>query len=209
MDCGIGRRTRRLTTCTGSTTVVRASAYALNHLGRQTVAEVGSNGACGDEPGKHSTGEAFDLSRVRFSRGTVIDCNCSWQHTPSGKRRYLGLLAACRLQFGLVLGAGYNSDHNNHIYGDNTFSIPQLVRTTSRSDTCIVQQACAWLNGSTISIDGVWGSGTESAYQSLLTSMRVQCKNPKTNWWDMVEFFDLIAKDGFSGQSASFYRGTC
>jgi hypothetical protein len=166
-------------------------------------------GVCKDDS-YHASGRAFDLSQIRFTDGTLIDCNAYWQGTLAQQRQYVGLVAQCRLVVGTVLNAWYLPDttHRNHVHFDNgTAFVP--IRESKDSDTSIVQAACNYLNGESLKLDDDWGSLTQAAYNRLLTTLKVQCLNPKSKAADATLFLGLIAQTGLAGAPAGTYLGPC
>jgi hypothetical protein len=68
-----------------------------------------------------------------------------------------------------------------------------------------VQYACNLLNGAGLSVDGAWGSLTQTANQNLLSKFKMTCLNPRTSSWSTQEFLHLIMRAAFRNQSAGFY----
>lgn len=162
---------------------------------------IGDIGAGFCKTGYHGSARALDISQVRFTNGTYIDTNYSWRGTTTHRRWYVGLAAQCRLEMGTVLTAWYNAEHQNHIHIDNGSGFVP-VKTTWRSDTVLIQAACNYLNGESLGIDGVWGSGTEAAYKRLLGKYGLSTANPKTNAYDAGQLLGGIAQNGLNGQLA-------
>jgi hypothetical protein len=173
-----------------------------------TISFIGDIGAGFCKSGYHGSARALDISQIRYTDDTYIDTNASWRGSTADIRRYVGLAAQCRMVVGTVLTAWYNTEHQNHIHIDNgTGFVP--VRTSARSDTLLVQVACKYLNGESLSIDGVWGTGTEAAYGRLRSRLRTGCTNPKTNAADASLFLGLIAQTGLNAQTAGSHLGPC
>ena len=173
-----------------------------------TIDFVGDIGAGVCKSGYHGSARALDVSQIRYTDGTYIDTNASWRGGTADIRRYVGLAAQCRIVVGTVLTAWYNADHQNHIHIDNgTGFVP--IRTTARSDTTLIQAACNYLNGETLSIDGAWGPLTEAAYGRLRSRLRMGCTNPKSNAADASLFLALIAQTGLNAQAAGVHLGPC
>jgi hypothetical protein len=169
--------------------------------------EVGVSDFC--KAGQHPLGKAFDLTAVYMTgTGPFIDTNWSWRPEAGlyNQRQYVGLVASLRRYFGTVLTAWYwpDTSHQNHIHFDSGITI-EPITSSLVSDTTLVQAACNYLNGATIAVDGSWGAATEAAYQSLLTTLRCQCLDPKGSLNDMWIFLDLIARTGGSGSDAGQY----
>lgn len=156
----------------------------------------------------HACGRAFDLTAVYFTDGGYVDCNRSWRWGLTHKRRYLGLAAQLRREFGTVLTAWYNTAHKNHIHFDNGSAFT-VIRTSYRSDTTLVQASCNYLDSAGLSIDGVWGPRTEAAYQNLLRAFHLQCYDPKTSTWAASVFLEKIVQHCYANKSAGYYVGSC
>jgi hypothetical protein len=170
---------------------------------------IGDIGAGFCKSGYHGSARALDISQIRYTDGAYIDTNYSWRGTTQHRRWYLGLAAQCRRFVGTVLTAWYNSDHQNHIHIDNGVGFVP-VRTSARSDAVLIQAVCNIMVGDGTTIDGVWGSQTEAAYNRLRTQMGV-CGDPKTNMNSAYSFFGLIAAAGLNGRYAGApgYKGSC
>ncbi len=174
----------------------------------KTIDFIGDIGAGYCKSGYHGSARALDLSQIRYTDGSYIDTNASWRGATADIRRYVGLAAQCRTVVGTVLTAWYNAQHQNHIHIDNgTGFVP--IRTSARSDTLLIQAACRYLNGESLTIDGAWGAATESAYSRLLARLRMGCTKPKTNAADASLFLSLIAQTGLNAQAAGAHVGPC
>jgi hypothetical protein len=149
----------------------------------------------------HGQGRAFDLTRVQM-HSVAVDCNTSWRSDRSMavRRRYLGVVACCRLHAGTVLTAWYNAAHTNHIHVDN--GVPfTVVRDGMRSDTTLVQATCNFLMGSGMAVDGIWGPVTEGGYNELRRRMGLGSQNPRTSASHARTFLTHIAVRSLSGRS--------
>ncbi len=165
------------------------------YWGRGSIDWIGDVGAYGCKPGCHSQGRAIDVTAVRlYQSGAVIDMNVAWRGTTTEKKEYLAVWAGLRRDVGTVLSNSYNSAHRCHFHADNGVSAPTL-RQSAKTDTLLTQRACNLLDGAGIAEDGIWGSQTEAAYGSLLTSLGLAGRNPKTNAWHMILFLEAIMKE--------------
>jgi hypothetical protein len=190
--------------------IANLNTYA-SSVGGFTVDWVGEVGVTVCKSGFHGEGRAFDLTQIRFSNGTFVDMNWAWRTsgcaTVATRRRYLGVVASLRRHVGTILTGWYNADHANHIHFDNGVAI-QPIRSVL-SDTTFIQAVCNYMNGESLVIDGDWGPLTDAAFSRLLTKLRMQCRNPRTNTANMALFCELIAKAGITGQAAGAFVGPC
>ena len=172
---------------------------------------IGSVGVTVCKSGFHGEGRAFDLSQIRFTSGNYFDMNVEWRESCTSLRwirAYVATAASLRRYCGTVITAWYNTDHHNHIHFDNGVAV-QPIRPSWRTDTTLVQAACKYMNGESLTIDGDWGPITEAAYGRLRTKLRMGCRNPKTSTADALLFLHLLANAGFKGQAAGYYVGPC
>ncbi|MCP3882456.1 MAG: extensin family protein [Sulfitobacter sp.] len=177
------------------------------HWGPGSIEWIGDVGAKVCKTGCHSSGRAVDITAVRLG-STTVDTNQAWRGTTQQKRQYLAIWAAFRRDVGTVLTNAFNSDHQDHMHVDNGATAP-TIRTSAKTDTTLVQTACNLLNGASLSVDGVWGSGTEAAYQSLLVSLLLHCTNPKSSSSACQQFLELITKTAIANTTAGTYTGGC
>jgi hypothetical protein len=191
--------------------ITNLNSYA-SSVGGFTVDWVGDVGVTVCKSGYHGEGRAFDLTQLRFSDGSFIDMNWAWRTsgcaTTVTRRQYLAVVTTLRRYVGTVLTGWYNTDHANHIHFDNGIALPP-IRTSVRTDTTLVQAICNYMNGESLAIDGIWGPLTDGAYGRLLSTLRMQCRNPTGNTGDMALFCELIAKAGITGQPAGTFVGPC
>lgn len=114
--------------------------------------------------GKHGEGRAMDLNAVYWNGGSSTNL-FGGDHASSNqqtRRRYLSVDATCRRTFKFVLDGWYNSDHANHIHQDDTS--PVSFQTSSSSDVKFLQATLNNFNGSSLAVDGAWGSATLAQY---------------------------------------------
>jgi hypothetical protein len=160
-------------------------------------------------PSMHTYARAFDLDAVRFADGFTCDMAYSWRSgvTTRHKRCYVAVAASVRRRFNTVLTAWYNSDHSFHIHLDNGATLGPL-RRESKADTVLVQSICRYLNGSSISIDGSWGSGTERAFKALLP--KTNCGgDPTTSVSALRTFCDTVTVNGVVDQPLGHFGPGC
>lgn len=157
----------------------------------------------------HQEGRAFDLTKVLFTDDSYIDMNWSWRQGQRGNRRYLGIAAHCRMNFGTVLTRWYNTLHHNHIHFDNGIDVTPIRDEKSESDATLVQAACNVLNGESIAIDGAWGSQTEAAFNRLLGAFDMACLQPKRDLAHALLFLSYITRHGLADRSAGYYKYGC
>lgn len=127
--------------------------------------QMATAGACVNKTGAHGAGRAFDLDIVSWYYRSCSPYN--GQHASSNlaiRRRYVGVDAFCRRQFKYVLDGWYNLSHTDHIHVDN-YGGSRVLDKGYRSDVVFVQAALNNLMGANLSIDGVYGPNTDSAYR--------------------------------------------
>lgn len=191
--------------------------YAYNYAGK-SIDWIGTYGVgvCSASGPWHPAGRAFDLTRIEFSPGPYfMDGNTTWrsERTLMSKRLYLGIVASARRWMTTVITgwATYDTAHDNHIHVDDGLSnnVAGPISTGRGVDTVIVQAACNFLNYENLVMDGAWGPATSSAYQRLLSALRMTCYNPLTSWPDTQLFLNYIAVNAFANQPATWFRGNC
>jgi hypothetical protein len=106
-----------------------------------------------------------------------------------------------------VLTYTYNADHHNHVHIDDSVPLGPINGPGTRTqDTFLVQLACNYLNGASLVVDGLWGAGTQTAYESLMSAFRMRgCVSPRGNLADARLFLQNIASCGFRNASAAQY----
>lgn len=160
----------------------------------------------------HYFHRALDLTRLQYP-GAHIDMNSSWcsSATLASRRGYIGAVASLRRWFRTVLGAGY-PQHNDHVHFDNgsspLSSVPN-IRTSSTADTLIVQRACVEINGSTMSIDGSWGTQTWNGYYALLDKLNMCCLSPTSNASHARLFLYYVSLHGLRNRAAGYWKYSC
>lgn len=157
--------------------------------------------------GCHSSGSAFDLTAIKFAQ-TKVDMNLDWRSSrPLNKRRqYLAIWAGLRSYNTVVLTNAFNAAHECHMHIDNAgLAGTAAIDTSLKSDTTLVQTASNLLNGTSLAVDGVWGSGTATAYSNLLSAFDMSCTSPTTNLWHMLSFTWLISKTAMANTTAGTY----
>lgn len=184
--------------------------WAVNY-GPGTIDWIGDVGVQVCKAGCHSTGRAFDLTAIRLG-ATTYDMNVIWRADQSlaNRRKYLAIWAAMRRDCTTVLTQLYNSDHNDHIHVDiDSDTTPPPIRTSATSDVKLIQHACNLLNGTALSVDGVWGTQTSNAYNSLLNNFRLSCYSPTTDYFHMRALVEMICQAAMANQNAGTYLGPC
>ncbi|GIH03880.1 hypothetical protein Rhe02_19470 [Rhizocola hellebori] len=139
--------------------------------------EIWSNGVHVDKPGMHQYGRAIDISRMRpknYNDGNVFNGFIGrydvWRsYTGStlttARKRYWGTVASLNKYFGVVLTYAYNSEHYNHVHADNS-EANTFNRSTSQ--VLMVQAVCNYIWGYSTTIDGVWGSQSDTNSRNAL-----------------------------------------
>lgn len=167
------------------------------------------------KPGWHRHGLAIDFTRFNFSDdGRFVDMNRHWRDDRIRlRRRYLAVLAMCRKHFGVVLHGRNDPDgsHVNHIHVDRSRHAVALNKN-NRTDATIVQWAGRDLAGLGTVIDGIWGSQTQTAYNTLMSKFKMTRAsggcwdfNPLSAAADMRIFMDMIGRHAFADKSAGAY----
>jgi hypothetical protein len=172
------------------------------------VAWVGDVGACDDDPPSsyHAQARAYDLTKIHFTDNSICDMNWSWNQNLTQRRRYLAIAALCRVYFGNVLTAWYNSAHSNHIHIDNAYANVPPIRDDVASDTSLVKAACKYLNGADITINGNWN---ESAFQNLRDAFGMGCLDIRGNYNHTFVFLTQIARCGLNNVGANGVPDWC
>jgi hypothetical protein len=139
-----------------------------------------SYGAYVNKPGMHGLGRGFDIASVSFTApdGTFIkgfDCRYDkWRNGNSvhlWRRRYWTLSASLHRSFRHVITYLYNTQHHNHIHVDNDIYgvyTNASFSTGSRTQVLHVQAVCRYVWGHATTIDGNWGSQTQSHSTAVL-----------------------------------------
>ncbi|HEX6681503.1 MAG TPA: hypothetical protein VF062_01820 [Candidatus Limnocylindrales bacterium] len=139
-----------------------------------------SYGAYVNKPGMHGLGRGFDLASVNFT-GTDGDFikgfDCRYDQWRDGsavtlwRRRYWTLSASLHHRFKHVLTYVFNAEHHNHIHVDNDgygSNNSASFSTGSSAQVQHVQAVCRYLWGYSTTIDGSWGSQTQSHSTAVL-----------------------------------------
>ena len=181
--------------------------YSARHGQLDWIGEVGAQ-VC--KSGCHSSGNALDITALRFNN-TTFDMNVGWRNgQPFVQRRgYLAIWAGLRMYCRTVLTNAYNQAHEDHIHVDNDgrgSAAPPAIRTAASTDTKLIQTTCNLLNGASLAIDGSWGSATTREYDDLLDQLGMACLSPTTNFWHARTLLILIMRHGFASASAGTYR---
>jgi hypothetical protein len=125
----------------------------------------------------HITGRAMDFSRIRplnYNNGSRFDGfhgrydiwrNYTGTALTTARKRYWGTVATLNRYFGVVLTYAYNTAHHNHVHADN--GEPNTFNR-SRSQNLMVQAVCTYIWGYSTSIDGLWGSQTDTNSRKVL-----------------------------------------
>ncbi|MGM1064467.1 extensin family protein [Saccharothrix sp. Mg75] len=154
-----------------------------------------------NKPGEHGTGTAMDLDHVRWSGGQTIS-PLDRHHassTVATRRRYLAVDAVCRRRFRFVLDGWYNAAHEDHIHSDFG-GLPVRCVTGSESDTKFVQALCNNFMSSGLSVDGIWGPLTTSAFATAKSRLGVT-GDPHTSSAAWQTFLSAAARKGFANQA--------
>jgi hypothetical protein len=195
-----------LTSCNG---LANALATYLAPLG--TIDFIGSPGVQVCKQGEHSLGRAMDISAIWFTNSNGIDTNYNWQ-APSiaEQRRYLAIVATCRMYFSTVLAYYYNAAHHDHVHVDMGTAPVVPLDYNLTSDRGLLKLMCnLQLGYSFVVDDGTWTWDHINAVLSLLSTMGMNCLNPFTNIWHMWAFLANVASQAGGGYGAFYVSGMC
>jgi hypothetical protein len=179
----------------------------------RTIDWIGSNGANVCKANSwHANGQAFDLAAVYYSPDWFVDCNTTWrpERTLASKRLYLAIAATARRFVATVITAYWTGEsaHDNHIHLDNGTGL-QPINSGWWTDTTLIQSACNLLTGTSLALDGVWGSQTNAAYLNLRNAVGMSCYDPRGNLAHAQLFLAYIAHHGFANHDAGWFRAGC
>jgi len=113
---------------------------------------------------RHRQGVAVDIDSLWWDRSAIPAVVTL--HSRGDMRRYLGVEACLRMEFGTVLGWEYNRAHRDHWHCDLGSDVGFDVR--SRSRVLFVQAALVELWGERLVLDGVFGPLTAAAATHIL-----------------------------------------
>ncbi|MCP3974250.1 MAG: hypothetical protein GY720_07140 [bacterium] len=185
-----------------------------------TVNWVGQGGSFVDHrttPSYHRTGEAIDLKFIKWPNAkNTKACNGPYDTSPSKPkrhRRYLAVEASLRKYFGYVLNT-YIPDHDNHFHVDNGCPAGLAINWGSslrqyKSVAYFIQDCCIMFNNASITLDGIWGSQTDNAFDDLLDVLNLDCTDPKNSLSDYRLFLDYVQMHGFKNKLAGYYTYSC
>lgn len=162
-----------------------------------TLELVTSAGAYVNKPGQHGQGTAIDIDEIKWNGAW---CRPYVRHHADGsiavRRRYLALDAVCRRHHRFVLDGWYNAAHEDHIHMDFG-GLPSRCVKSSSSDCKFVQAICNNFVGTSMPIDGAWGSQTQSGFNTTMSRLNVS-GNPHTDNMVWREWLTKAARHGFA-----------
>jgi hypothetical protein len=177
----------------------------------------GCGGAKHCKRGYHRYGAAIDITKVSWGSDRFVDMNVHGRDSRVRlRKRYLAVLAMSRKHFGRVLHTYNDPDgsHKNHIHLDRGRKAVAMSWNV-KDDVTIVQWAARDLAGVSLSIDGIWGPKTQSAYNTLRTRFKMTTAsggcfnlNPTTSAANQRTFMDLIGKTAMADRNAGYYTMT-
>jgi hypothetical protein len=145
-------------------------------------AQICLNGTHGHEDsGMHAYARAMDISQITLwyaPGGFYFDAFNGrynwWRNTgvmAEYRRRYWAVVAGLTIYFRHVLHYHDNTIHHNHVHVDNTYSNGTYSQFTTSSTTQVkvVQSVCNYIYGMGTSIDGSFGSQTDSHSRTVLS----------------------------------------
>lgn len=126
---------------------------------------IATGGVYVDKPGYHGLGRAFDLDIVRWPNTSCSPYGGDHASTDlARRRRYVAVEAVIHRHFRYVLNGFYNSAHGDHIHFDDGGGSLVLVKS-SDSDVKYIQNMMNQLMGTSLAVDGVYGSNTDYWYR--------------------------------------------
>ncbi len=183
---------------------LRALSHTYGNSTYNTVSYLRSQGLYVNKTGAHGQGRAMDLAYVKWNGVTSAPMNGDHKSsTLSVRRRYYAVEAVTRMRFRYVLDGYYNSAHGDHLHYDDS-ALPTVCLKNSRSDVLFVQGVCNNHLGTSLALDGVWGSGTSSAFSTALSRLKVT-GDPHTSATAWKTFCERAAAHGFRNASFGFY----
>ena len=163
-------------------------------LGRAEV--ITSAGAYVKKSGQHGVGRAFDLDGIFWSGKAFVTLNDGFN---AGDRKfYYGVECILRRHFGQVLNFDYNADHRDHFHVDA--AQPVGLRKGSTAVTVFVQGVLRRVYGSTVAVDGKWGTATDNALRSAASAVGMTAVASVAEW---QQFLLLTARRCFGSAVTS------
>jgi hypothetical protein len=138
------------------------------------------NGTHVDKPGMHQYGRAADISGINLWHGAyqftfdAFNGRYDWWRNNGQmveyRRRYWAVVAGMNIYFKWVIHYHHDSEHHSHVHVDNEASdgIYSTFSTSSKSQVRMVQAVCNYIYGMGTSIDGGWGTQTDSHSRTVL-----------------------------------------
>jgi hypothetical protein len=163
-------------------------------------------------PSCHAAGLAMDLDHVKWNSYNLNICTdpAGSGSTQQVRRRYLAVDGSLRRTFQWTLDRWYNAEHQNHIHASAHFDSPVLHKSAT-SDTVFVQAVCNNFNGAGLSVDGVWGSQTQSAWNAINNKWGYNTSvcNPENSTSAWAEWCNQVMRHGFADAGAGKYQSSC
>ena len=151
-----------------------------------------SAGAWVDKPGYHGLGRAFDLDCIHWDKKVFITKNYN-----KDKQFYLGVESILRKYFPTVLNYKYNASHEDHFHiQDDGYEI--AFHRRSKSVTYFIQMALTEVYKNVVEIDGIFGSETRGALESVLKSLNMNSDLSQPEDWRA--FLTRTAEEAFGKQ---------
>jgi hypothetical protein len=172
----------------------------------------------------HNTGEAMDLSYVRWrprAGSTVpIDCRPCDARSDAAEstthRRLVAVEAGLRKQFKYVLNRGIRN-HTNHFHVDDVrsaFPAGLLLDLSDEVDkydrrfssgAYFIQDCILAFTDEQPEYDGIWGPESRQGLQVLLTALGMNCLDIGSSLSSYRLFLDYIMMHGFADAPAGTY----
>jgi hypothetical protein len=150
-----------------------------------------SAGAWVDKSGYHGLGRAFDLDCIHWDNKIFITKNYN-----KDKLFYLGVESVLRKYFPTVLNYKYNTSHEDHFHLEDRHEI--AFRRRSRSLTFFIQMVLTEVYKNVVEIDGIFGSETKGALESVLKDLNINSDLSQKKDW--LAFLTKTAEKAFGKQ---------
>ena len=128
-----------------------------------------SAGAWVEKPGRHGSGQAFDLDGLFWSGREFVTLYDGFQGRD--RRFYYAVECILRRHFGQVLNFSYNADHRDHFHLDHAAAVG--LRRGSNAVAFFVQGLLRTVFELSVAVDGRWGNQTEGALQRAASRVGV------------------------------------
>lgn len=140
-----------------------------------------------------------------WSNGGYVDnyfshqSGAGWAHN----RWYVALAWAGRRYFPELGIVGTGGGHENHIHmGRWKNGSASILLSRTSWDTWLVQYTCKVMTGSTLTLDGQWGTQTQTAFNTLLSRLGLTGYNPFVYASNLYAIADRLVARAIAGHAA-------